>query len=102
MDLRLLVVVASMALASCTTVSPYRTDVPAKCEPAKAGAESLGPNSEKATVEHYPKFDIGYVEFTDQGWLHNRKQLNCALELVRKSDARDLQIVVFVHRNNFV
>lgn len=42
-------------------------------------------------------FEIAYIEFTDQGWLQKRSQLEQAFDLLNKTDSKPLQVVVFIH-----
>lgn len=84
--------VAALALVACTSVVPYRTELEKTCN-----QEAVEANCSKAAFETYRDFDVAYVEFTDQGWLHDRNQLTRTLDLLRKPDPRPLQIVVFVH-----
>lgn len=84
--------VAAMALVACTSVAPYRTELDKACNLEAALAKCS-----EAAFEKHRDFDAAYVEFTDQGWLYDRKQLTLTLDLLRKPDPRPLQIVVFVH-----
>ncbi len=95
--LKLAVVIASMLLAACTGVDPYRTAYDKTCDLTAITAGNAPDECGKASVETSKDFDITYVEFSDQGWLYQRDQLNRTLAWLKKPDPRPLQIVVFVH-----
>ena len=95
--LRHAVVIASLLLAACTSVSPYRTELAKTCDLTAISAGTAPPECGLAAIETSKDFDIAYVEFSDQGWLYSRDQLATALKLLHKPDPRPLQIIVFVH-----
>ena len=90
--LRIAGLATALALVACTSVAPYRTELDKACNLEAASAKCT-----EAAFETHRDFDAAYVEFTDQGWLYDRKQLTRTLDLLRKPDPRPLQIVVFVH-----
>jgi len=94
---RLAVILVSVMITSCATVDPYRPDITTDCQLTVVAVEEASPECRRAAIERTKEFDIGYVEFSDQGWLHERGQLTRTLKLLRESEPRDLQIVVFVH-----
>jgi hypothetical protein len=87
------VVAAVALLAGCTANRQIRTDLPsaAVVDPAKA------------VVEHGNGYELGFVEFDDQGWFWDRKQLEAVTAMVRKEaglgggDPRGLIVLSFVH-----
>jgi pimeloyl-ACP methyl ester carboxylesterase len=90
-----------LVAAGCTSTDPYRTGIGAECDVPGTIAAKPSPDCAQASIEHVQqdgkRFDIAYVELTDQGWFHNRKQMKEALKLIdRKGDQR-LEIVLFVH-----
>ena len=92
-----IVVLLSLLVVSCATFDPYRSDSAGVCDLVDRAAENASAECKQASVERLRGFDIGYVEFSDQGWLHSRAQLTRALSLLREPDPRDLQVIVFVH-----
>lgn len=95
----------AMVMAGCSGFAPYRSNLEAECT-LSAAAPSHAPEAcRNAALEKVlaasdtPGFEVAYVEFTDQGWLHSRKQMDRALAqaLRRDDDRRPVQLVVFVH-----
>lgn len=99
----------SLMVAGCSSVDMHRScignvcelggaagnDAPKQC----ANATTSDPRKlcEKASIEQAKDFAIAYVELTDQGWFHDRKQLNAALNLLQPKGEKILEVVVFVH-----
>lgn len=89
----------SLMVAGCSSVDMHRScignvcelggaagnDAPKQC----ANATTSDPRKlcEKASIEQAKDFAIAYVELTDQGWFHDRKQLNAALNLLQPKGA---------------
>lgn len=74
--------------AGCTPLKQYRTDyrenAPALCE--------------SNTVEVTTNYLLGVVEFDDQGWLWDRRQMNTVVDrFMAEDNASGLLLVVFVH-----
>lgn len=94
-------------LVGCGSFVPHRMDLASTCElqppvPASAPDKGCAIGASVETVAGLgplPAFQVAYVEFTDQGWLHDRAQLERALALLRADpgDPRPLQVVAFVH-----
>lgn len=92
----------ALALAGCGSFVPHRMDLQGTCTVA-AGATVPPGSACKASLETVPAgpgapaFQVAYVEFTDQGWLHDRAQLERALALTRTAPGERLQVVAYVH-----
>ena len=94
-------------LLGCTGFAPNRLDLTASCtlnakDPLHAPAPCHHAALEKIVADAdppVPAMEVAYVEFTDQGWLHSRKQMEQAVARVRPlaDDPRPVQLVVFVH-----
>ena len=87
-------------LPACAPFIPYRTLVGSGeiCDLPNPHTQEVSPQCRSAAVENVgDKFEIAYVEFTDQGWLQKRAQLDRAFSLLEKPDPRALQVVVFIH-----
>lgn len=97
-----------LALVGCTANRPYRTSLPVQpgddTTDRPANLAPINPiNSE--TIETNAGFNIGYVEFDDQGWFWSHKQWQAVkneIETEAKNDTNGLTIIVFVHgwKNN--
>ncbi|MFO1326032.1 MAG: hypothetical protein U1F56_01645 [Rubrivivax sp.] len=102
---RLATGLALMLLAGCTGFGAHRMGLDADCRLPPADPARPSRACEQAALERVdgsgdvPAFEVAYVEFTDQGWLHSRTQMNQALRQVmpRAGDSRPVQLVVFVH-----
>lgn len=77
--------------AGCTSTAPYRKVYDDRENPRK------DKSPECSSVEQTPGFQIAYVELTDQGLLHDRRQMTKALELLGNEGEQILNIVVFIH-----
>jgi hypothetical protein len=87
-------------LSACAQFTPHRTGV--RTDQAcrlPENIEAAPPECRRASVEHAEGYDIAYIEFTDQGWLHFRDQSERAFTLIDKPDSREreVQVVLFVH-----
>lgn len=98
------------ALSACATHAPYRTVTgagPEDCTPT--GDERITPTDcHKRTPEHSRNYDLYFVEFDDQGWLHPDDeagsgnaghQLDFLMEELRAKAAHQqrISLVVYVH-----
>ncbi len=96
---------ALVLLAGCSGFAPHRLQLAAECtlsaaSPSQAPEHCHGAALEKVLPAHgAPEFEVAYVEFTDQGWLQSREQMNKALQRAHQQpdDNRPVQLVVFVH-----
>ena len=81
-----------LGAAGCTGLKQYRTDYRA-CDTA------LNPtNCQAHALETTTNYVLGLVEFDDQGWLWDRKQMTAVVDRFGEEDyANGLLIVVFVH-----
>ncbi len=81
-------------LVGCTSNRQIRTYYDAPTNPADA---------QVAVVEHGNGYALGFVEFDDQGWFWDRKQLDAVTTMIRKEaglgggDPRGLILLTFVH-----
>ena len=81
-----------LVAAGCTSLRQYRTDYSA-CDTTVHGADCR-----TNTIEETKDYLLGLVEFDDQGWLWDRRQMNAVLERFRAEDSKNgLLIFVFVH-----
>lgn len=102
---RLAASLALVLLTGCTGFGAHRLSLDATCRLSSPESTQPPPACEQAALERVdasgevPAFEVAYVEFTDQGWLHSRAQMNHALRQVqpRADDGRPVQLVVFVH-----
>ena len=85
--------VAVVLLAGCAANRQIRTDLPS--------AAVVDPT--KAVVEQGQGYELGFVEFDDQGWFWDRRQLDAVTGMIRKEaglhggDPRGLIVLSFVH-----
>lgn len=96
---RVLAAAAFLLVTGCAQFAAQRTGI-APADDCRLPADNgITAACAQATVERAANFDLAYVEITDQGWLHFRRQLDKALELVAGSDPaeRQVQVVLFVH-----
>jgi pimeloyl-ACP methyl ester carboxylesterase len=88
-------------LMGCASTEPYRQRMGSTCDLQDTQAKNAPPDSEcaQASIEKKNDLYIAYIELTDQGWLHNRKQLTDALNLLKVAaqEEEQIDIVVFVH-----
>lgn len=91
------VVPLSLSVTSCASFDPYRGADALDCRLVDRTAQQALAECGQAPVERLREFDIGYVEFSDQGWLYDRRQLTRTLALLRERSDQNLQVVVFVH-----
>ena len=81
-------------LVGCTSNRQVRTSYDASVDPAER---------KKLVVEQGEGFELGFVEFDDQGWFWDRRQLETVTGMIRKEaglgggDPRGLIVLSFVH-----
>jgi pimeloyl-ACP methyl ester carboxylesterase len=96
--LALVAIVWIALLASCASFEATRAEKPKPCPPVSPLESGFREPCQDVSVDKTnPKFAIGYVEFTDQGWLHRRDQLKASLDLLAEDPEQPLQIVLFIH-----
>jgi hypothetical protein len=87
----------------CTANRPFRTSF-APCDTSQAGA-----GCREAVIETAPDYKLGFVEFDDQGWFWNRRQLSAVEKLIQaeagigqSTNAEGIVMVLFLHgwKNN--
>lgn len=96
---------ATVLLMGCSGFAPHRSKLAADCTISAEAAPLASDPCRDAAREKVlglngnPGFEVVYVEFTDQGWLHSREQMTAALERAQPQtdDRRPVQLVVFVH-----
>lgn len=92
MNLKFGWVVVAFVLAGCAPHAPYRTEVTA-CK-TDAGVEACA----RHFIEETADYTIGVVEFDDQGWFWDRKQMLGLIDrLSVEAHKQDLLMVVFAH-----
>lgn len=78
--------------AGCTGLKQYRTDDRA-CDGTTSNAACRA-----SSIELTTNYLLGLVEFDDQGWLWNRKQMDAVLDSLASEDSTNgLLIMVYVH-----
>ncbi len=88
--------------AGCVSNRPHRTEI-AECDTSQPGGDCA-----KAVIETTPEYKLGFVEFDDQGWFWDRRQLNAVEKMIKDesgigtANAQGIVMVVFVHgwKNN--
>lgn len=93
-----LVILSYVFVVGCTATSPYRSAEGKDCTVIsykELTAHEKCSNIEKKNDNN--KFDLGIVEFSDQGMMYERKQFDNVLQLVKAESEKDLEIVVYVH-----
>lgn len=97
--------------ASCALDRPYRTTIstplpePLDCLSAHTIAASASANFESCNyideAQTAGQYSVGFVEFDDQGWLHDKQQPANLIEKIEQIKARDpdtqFLIVVYAH-----
>jgi Alpha/beta hydrolase of unknown function (DUF900) len=87
----------------CTSNQPFRTNF-TPCDPAQTTTNCSNP-----VIESTPDYNLGFVEFDDQGWFWNTNQLKAVEEMIRTEAkigqtnvAQGIVMFVFVHgwKNN--
>jgi hypothetical protein len=90
----LVAVCAGALLVGCTSNRQIRTYFDSSTDPA---------DPEKAVLEHGSGYQLGFVEFDDQGWFWDRRQLEAVTAMIREQagfgggEARGLIVLTFVH-----
>lgn len=85
--------VIALILSGCTRNLQHRTDVEQPCRTDRVEAKC-----ENSSLEEHTDYLLGFVEFDDQGWFWDHRQLDVLEErlLTRELD-RGLLMVVFIH-----
>jgi hypothetical protein len=94
-------------LVGCTSNRPYRNSLPVHSGDdtnRPANLKPINPTNSVA-IETNAGFNIGYVEFDDQGWFWAHKQWQAVKDEIQNEasvDTNGLTIIVFVHgwKNN--
>jgi hypothetical protein len=89
-------------LVGCTANDPYRRFLPITSQSCTNRPSRLAPIDpiRAATIETNATYNIGYVEFDDQGWLWAHQQWQAVkdeISIEASNSASGLTIVVFVH-----
>lgn len=94
----------ALLLGGCADFYARRTQMESNCDvptdPKLTQQACLKSSYEvRQPTDTSPGFELAYVEFTDQGWLHSRAQMDRALNLLkpRPDDTRPIDVVLFVH-----
>jgi hypothetical protein len=101
----LVIAVGALTLfaVGCTANKPFRTDF-TPCNTAQSGADCT-----QAVIESASNYQLGFVEFDDQGWFWNTNQMEAVEKMIRteagigqSNNAAGIVMVVFVHgwKNN--
>ena len=87
----------------CTSNKPFRTNF-TPCDPAGNGSNCANP-----VIESTPEYNLGFVEFDDQGWFWDANQVKAVEQMIRSEAkigqtniAQGIVMFVFVHgwKNN--
>jgi hypothetical protein len=90
-------------VVGCTSNKPFRTNF-TPCNPAQAGADCTNP-----VIESTPDYNLGFVEFDDQGWFWDTNQVKAVEQMIRSEGGightdttQGIVILLFVHgwKNN--
>lgn len=93
--LNALVLATLLTMIGCTRNAPFRTDL-----------EPSGPDGPRAVVESHSDFKIGFVEFDEQGWFWDTRQLAAVEQMIRSQAGigpapddkpQPIVLVAFVH-----
>jgi hypothetical protein len=93
----------ALFVVGCTSNKPFRTNF-TPCNPAQTGADCANP-----VIESTPDYKLGFVEFDDQGWFWDTRQLKAVEQMIRteagigqSNHGQGIVIVVFAHgwKNN--
>ena len=80
----------SALISGCESAKPFRTDYETGVNP--------NPTNSDYVVEQTKNYTLGFVEFDDQGWLWNQKQIDTVTGTFSKElQTQGLLIVTFVH-----
>jgi hypothetical protein len=83
-------IVVSALLFGCESAKQYRTDYHTGINP--------NPTNSDYVVEQTKSYTLGFVEFDDQGWLWNQKQIDTVTaQFSDELKSQGLLIVTFVH-----
>jgi hypothetical protein len=84
-----------LAMIGCTRNEPFRTNF-----------DPPGSDCAQAVIESHPDYKLGFVEFDDQGWFWDARQLAAILQMIRMQAGIDsvpatkpqgIILVAFVH-----
>jgi hypothetical protein len=93
----------ALCAIGCTANRPFRTDFP-PCDSTQGSANGVNP-----VIEVTTNYKLGFVEFDDQGWFWNTRQLETVEQMIRceagigqSNVAQPIVMVVFTHgwKNN--
>ncbi len=92
-------VLLSLSMLGCTKNIQYRTDYnPCISSQPEEQCPQQAIQQYRNPAEPQTEYQLGFVEFDDQGQLHDRAQLNQLLDAIYKEAAENnLLLVVFVH-----
>lgn len=100
-------VIAITILGACSTTHPYRTSFNTTNTLCRSPTEPTRADCSHLTPEIASGYELHFVEFDDQGWLHPQdeasgeahKQLDVVMKRLRdkRDERRELSIVVYVH-----
>ena len=102
------VLLLHLCLWGCTTNTIIRSNID-KSDPDKCNFQAHGDlahfakrgtdECSKYSIEDHVDYTLGVVEFDDQGWLYNRRQMDRLMEELEKQtrDGSDLSIFIYVH-----
>ena len=86
----LFLIVISAFLSGCESARPFRTNYKTGVNP--------NPTNSNYVVEQTKDYTLGFVEFDDQGWLWNQKQIDTVrAKFSDEMKTQGLLIVTFVH-----
>jgi alpha/beta hydrolase family protein DUF900 len=93
--LAVLLLLVLIAVAGCTANAPFRTNF-----------DPIGGDRANAVIETTPDYKMGFVEFDDQGWFWNARQLRVVEQMISDEAAihpghaagsQGIILVLFVH-----
>jgi hypothetical protein len=89
------VIPAALALESCTANAPHRTNY---------DANPSGEEREHAVIESTPEYKLGFVEFDDQGWFWDRRQMELLLRFLYEypvAGGKPGEFLIFAHAHGW-
>lgn len=80
-------------LSACVQNKPFRNQV------VESNCIWENADCSQSIIEHYPEYDLGFVEFTERGNLYNREYSNKVMSLINQEaqTERGVAVFVFVH-----